>query len=181
MGCINHACSCRILILFFLIDLRCRLVNACRISSTKTLNHRIILIFNVQSVNLHRLHPAHLDDTPRRSAPHRSHCALCMHNHPPLVGDTCLVLEDMGHQELTIPRHTVPVMKPSDASALLKMVIWKKSCGVLRSRQHMMINKKKLRHSTARSAGGPSTATEERRGDVWRSNAFCFRMNEFKL
>lgn len=128
---------------FFLIDLRCRLVNACRISSTKTLNHRIILIFNVQSVNLHRLHPAHLDDTPRRSAPHRSHCALCMHNHPPLVGDTCLVLEDMGHQELTIPRHTVPVMKPSDASALLKMVIWKKSCGVLRSRQHMMINKKK--------------------------------------
>lgn len=143
MGCINHACSCRILILFFLIDLRCRLVNACRISSTKTLNHRIILIFNVQSVNLHRLHPAHLDDTPRRSAPHRSHCALCMHNHPPLVGDTCLVLEDMGHQELTIPRHTVPVMKPSDASALLKMVIWKKSCGVLRSRQHMMINLKK--------------------------------------
>lgn len=108
---------------FFLIDLRCRLVNACRISSTKTLNHRIILIFNVQSVNLHRLHPAHLDDTPRRSAPHRSHCALCMHNHPPLVGDTCLVLEDMGHQELAIPRHTVPVMKPSDASALLKMVI----------------------------------------------------------
>lgn len=168
MGCINHACSCRILILFFLIDLRCRLVNACRISSTKTLNHRIILIFNVQSVNLHRLHPAHLDDTPRRSAPHRSHCALCMHNHPPLVGDTCLVLEDMGHQELTIPRHTVPVMKPSDASALLKMVILKKKIVRCAAKQAAYDDKlkKKLRHSTARSAGGPSTATEERRGDV---------------
>lgn len=58
-----------------------------------------------------------------RSASRRSHRALCMHNHSPLVGVTCLLLIDMSHQELTIPRHIVPVMKPTDASVLSKMEI----------------------------------------------------------
>lgn len=76
---------------------------------------------------------------------------ICMHNHSPPVGVTCLVLINMGHQELTINRHIVQVMKPTDASVLSKMEIKK-------IKPYTAGNKKKPWHSTARCAGGPFTA-----------------------